>query len=260
MLHTEAWSQTAQRIVSLAPSLTKNLYFLGAQDQLIACTSYCTEALADNKTVVASAIKVNIEKTLSLHPDVVLVTTITAPETIEMLQKLGLRVEVFPNPLNFKEIGEQFVRMGKITGHENKAIEIVTESQQKVENLMKQLDRHKHPAIFFQIGADPLFTVLTGTFMNDYITFAGGRNIAADLQHGTMTRESVLVRNPEYIFVVTMGITGQEEVQQWKQYRDLAAAKTGKIFIVDAEKACSPTPLTFTETFETIVNLMHEKP
>ncbi|MBN2807299.1 MAG: ABC transporter substrate-binding protein [Prolixibacteraceae bacterium] len=251
-------AQKVQRVVSLAPSLTKNLYYLGAQDQLIGCTSYCTEALADHKTVIASAIKVNLEKTVSLHPDVVLATTITSPETIEMLQKLGLRVEVFPTPVNFKEIGEQFMRLGEITGHIKEAASIVERSNQKVEALKNNLPENNHPKIFFQIGADPLFTVLEGTFMNDYITFAGGQNIAEDLKHGTMTRESVLIKNPEYIFVVTMGITGQEEMKQWQKFNELNAAKNNKIYIVDAEKACNPTPVTFAETFETIVNLMRE--
>ena len=97
-------AQNVKRIISLAPSITKNIYFLDAQNILVGCTSYCTEALADNKEIVASAITVNIEKTISLLPDLVLVSTITSPETIEMLKKFGVKVEVFSTPESFEAI------------------------------------------------------------------------------------------------------------------------------------------------------------
>src|SRR5690554_7538521 len=48
-----------KRIISLAPSLTKSIYYLEAQDQLVGRTSYCFVADKDNKEVVASAVTVN---------------------------------------------------------------------------------------------------------------------------------------------------------------------------------------------------------
>lgn len=248
----------AGRIVSLAPSLTKNIYFLDAQEQLVGCTSYCTEALADNKTVVASAIKVNIEKTVSLLPDLVLATTITPAETIESLEKLGVKVEIFPTPKSYAEICSQFNRLGELTNKAEEAESIINISNKKVDELKKLINTTSTPEIFCQIGADPIFTVLPNTFMNDYITLSGGRNIADDLTKGTMTRESVLSRDPAYIFIVTMGIVGEEEKNIWEKFPSLKAAEDQHIFIIDAEKACSPTPITFVETFETIINLMNQ--
>src|SRR5690554_7340835 len=77
----------AARIVSLAPSLTKSIYYMGAAGQLVGRTSYCFIADADDKEVVASAVSVNIEKVLTLKPDLVLATGITNPETIALLQR-----------------------------------------------------------------------------------------------------------------------------------------------------------------------------
>jgi len=245
-----------KRIVSLAPSLTKNVYFLEAQDQLVGCTSYCSEALADNKEVVASAIKVNIEKTISLKPDLILVTTITAPETIEMLEKFDIQVEVFSTPRNTEEVFEQFMRIGSLLTKKEEANEIIATSKQKIKEI-----KQKHPAsnkdIFFQIGAQPIFSVLPGTFMNDYISILGGRNIATDVSTGAVTRESVVAKNPDIIFVVTMGITGKEECEEWQTFKGMKATDNDKIFIVDADKACSPTPVTFVETLDTLVSLLN---
>jgi ABC-type Fe3+-hydroxamate transport system substrate-binding protein len=246
-----------QRIVSLAPSLTKNIYYLNAENQLVGCTSYCTEALAENKEVVASAIKVNIEKTISLLPDLVIATTITSPETLETLMNFGIKVEVFPTPKNFDEICEQFLRMGEITGNSKSALKIITESKQKVNRLINSIDSIDSNQILFQIGSDPIFTVLPNTFMNDFISFTGGENIANDMKHGTLTREHVLAKNPDYIFIVSMGVVAEEEKNTWLNFKEISAAKTNNIYTVDADKACSPTPITFVETLDTIIKLMN---
>ena len=108
--------------------------------------------------------------------------------------------------------------------------------------------------VFFQIGAKPIFTVISNTFMNDYITLAKCNNIAEDLKKGTITRESVLQQNPDIIFIVTMGIVGDNEKNIWESYTELNAAKNKKIFIIDSSIASTPTVLSFTETLEQVIN------
>ncbi|HKM94855.1 MAG TPA: helical backbone metal receptor [Prolixibacteraceae bacterium] len=251
------WAQAVNRVISLAPSITKNIYFLEAQDKLVACTSYCTEAINDKIEVVASAVKVNIEKVVMLKPDLVLVTSITSPETIEMIQKFGIRVEVFETPKSFEQICVQFIELGVLLGKSALANEIVKASKEKIETFSKKKLLLNETTIFFQIGARPLFTVLPKTFMDDYITLIGARNLAEGFTQGSITRESVITKNPDVIFIVTMGIVGNEEKTIWEGYQGMKAAENQKIFIIDAEKACSPTPITFIETLETIVTLMN---
>ncbi|MBN2261924.1 MAG: ABC transporter substrate-binding protein, partial [Prolixibacteraceae bacterium] len=157
------WGQTEKRIVSLAPSITKNIYYLEAQNQLVGCTSYCTEALNDNVEVIASAVKVNIEKTVSLLPDLVLATTITDPETIDMFKKFGIKVAVFPTPQSFNEICDQFLFLGSLLEKEENAQKIIDESKAKIESFSTKNILQNSSKIFFQIGAKPLFTVLPNT-------------------------------------------------------------------------------------------------
>ena len=70
-------AQNHKRIISLAPSLTQSLYYLGAQDKLVGRTSYCVAAENDNVPIVASAIKLNTEKAIAMKPDLVLVLGLT---------------------------------------------------------------------------------------------------------------------------------------------------------------------------------------
>lgn len=249
-------SQKIERIISLAPSLTKSIYYLEAADKLMGHTSFCHIAKSDNKVVVATAVKVNIEKVVSMRPDLVVATTITNPETIAMLRKAGLRVDVFGTPKSFEEICTQFVNLGRILGKDEKANAIVADAGKKVSEIRAQKRSSVPLRFFIQIGAKPLFAVLENTFMNDYITFLSGKNIADGLTRGTLTREYVLVNKPDVIVVVTMGIVGDEEVKTWRSYAYLPAVSNNRVFIIESDMACTPTPTDFLKTLQILNELI----
>jgi ABC-type Fe3+-hydroxamate transport system substrate-binding protein len=251
-------SQSPQRIVSLAPSLTNMLYLLEEKNELIGCTSYCEQAKKDGKEVVASAVEVNVEKVFLLKPDLVLTTTLTKHTTIESLQKLGIKVSVFTYPASFNGICQQLMEVAKLTGKQVLAKSIIEKQQIRLNLIKQKVPKGKKPKIFFEIGAKPLYTVIPNTFMDDYITYVGGENIAADLKSGNVTRESVLLRNPDVIIIVTMGVVGAEEKTTWSNYVNISAAKNGKIFVIDSDKACSPNPVTFIDTLEQLMTMLYK--
>lgn len=242
-------SAYATRIVSLASSLTKNVQYLGAENELVGRTSFCKTSR--NIPIVASAVKVNIEKVVALKPDLVLASSLTQPETLAALKKMGIKVVLFQSPKSYGELCEQFLNLGKMIGREEQARKVLASTNQKVNLLKAKAQSNKR--VFIELGANPLFAVIPNTFMDDYIRFAGAKNIAQGMKTGSITREAVLVRNPEAIFIVTMGILAEQEKKQWEKYSTLAATKNKKIFVVDSDKACTPTPVTFVETLEAIV-------
>lgn len=245
-------SAFSQRIVSLASSLTKNLIYLEADSLLVGRTSYCK--VEHDVPVVASAVKVNVEKVFSLKPDLVLATPLTDAETISLLRKMGLEVKVYPSPKSYDEICSQFLELAKLIGKEDVGKKVLAISTARVERL--RATKPNHQRVFIELGANPLFAVLANTFMDDYITFAGASNIAQGLKSGLISRELVLAKNPDAIFIVTMGVVAEEEKKHWQKYKQLSATKKGKIFIIDSDKACTPTPVTFVQTLETIVEAL----
>ena len=245
-------AQTPKRIVSLAPSLTKSLYYLGAADALVGHTIYCNIAKDDGKEIVASAIQVNVEKVITLQPDLVLVHSITRSQTIDLLKKAGLRVEIFNTPRSYDEVCSQFVELGKIVGKEEVAQSIVDETTQQVDSIRNTYKKEPLRKMLLQIGAKPLFTVLDNTYMADFITFSGGVNISTGLTSGTITREFVLTKNPYVIIVVDMGIAGEDEIKVWQSYPDLSAVKKEKIFFIESDMASTPNPPDFLMTMRAL--------
>jgi ABC-type Fe3+-hydroxamate transport system substrate-binding protein len=257
-----AFSFSAQqhtRIISLAPSVTKNIYRLGSQKMLVGCTSYCPVNKSDNIQIVGNAVKVNLEKILSLKPDMVITTELTSPETIAILKKSGIQFKVFDSPVNFEGICTQFMETAVLLGKDSEAKLILSQERAKLESLKKLIPKQDKKRIFIELGAKPLFAVIPNTFMHDYINFVGGINITTDMSTGIISRESVLLKNPDVIFITTMGATGNEEIETWMKYKKLNAVKNRKIFTLDSDMACTPCPDSFTSTVEMMIKLIYGK-
>ena len=65
----------AQRIVSLAPSNTEILFAIGLSDRIVGVTEFCNYPIeASQKEKVGGFSTVDVDKVLSLQPDLVLAT------------------------------------------------------------------------------------------------------------------------------------------------------------------------------------------
>lgn len=252
-------ASTPKRIISLTPSLTKNLTLLGAEHLLVGCTNYCTYPKDIQPEIVANAVQVNFEKIVLLQPDLIITTNLTRPRTLETIKKLGIKLLLFENPEDFEAICEQFISLGKVIGKENRARTIIEESKQRIKELQKLIPKngmHKDK-VFMQLGAKPLFSVVPGSFMNDYLKLSSTQNLAGDLKIGSINQESVLTRNPDVIIIVLMGMVGKEEKIRWQQFSQMSAVSNDRIYMLDADKACSPTPLSFVESLEAVIRMIY---
>lgn len=183
---------------------------------------------------------------------------LTNAKAIEKLRQLGMTVKIFPSPRNFTEICGQFLEISKLLNKSALAETIIENTRKKVTFLKNKVKNMPKPKVFFQIGAKPLFTVTQNSFINDFIEFAGGINIAKNLKgNGRFSREKVLEANPDCIIIADMGIIGKEEKKAWQNFKNLNAAENKRIYILAAEKICSPTPQVFADTLEEITNIIH---
>ena len=256
-------AENPHRIISLGPTLTEQLYLLNAQDNIIGNTIYCKmPADAKNKEKVGTVIEQDLEKILTLKPDLIIASSLTNPKTIKKLNALGIKVVQFRYAKNFNEICEQFLELGEIVGKKKEAEKIIKEVKSKVESIKKKTitrnENNSGQKVFVQIGAKPLFTATKDSFINDFIEFAGGINIA-DTKTGLYGREAVVAQNPDVIIITTMGITGEGEKKIWNKYKTINAVKNNRIYIVDSYKLCSPTPVSFAETLNEIVEILYPK-
>ncbi len=254
----EGLGEKNQRIISLGPAITEQLYLLGVQDRIVGCTVFCKRPNeAENKEKVGTVIEINLEKVVSLNPDLVLATPLTDFKYTKKLKKLGIRVVRFSLAKDFNQLNIQFLRLGEIVGRKQKAEEIVIVARNEVEIIKKAVKYFPKRTVFVQVGANPLFTVNKDSFVHDFIKLAGGINVAGRVKSGFYSREKVLNDNPEVIIIATMGIIGEEEKGIWQKYKTINAVMNNRIYIIDSYALCSPTPLSFVETLKEIAEILN---
>jgi iron complex transport system substrate-binding protein len=250
-----------QRIISLGPINTENVYLLGADDRLVANTSYCVHpAAARDKDKIGSVMQVSLEKIVSLKPDLVLATGLTQQQQLQQMKNLGLRVVQFQQPSSFNAICTQFLQLGRLLGVEKKAQKIVEKTRQRVQAVANRYADLPLQKVFLQIGSQPLFSSVKGSFTNDYIVYSNGTNIAGNQKNGTMNYERVLAHNPDVIIIAIMGTESgiaATEKKKWYKFSGMKAVQNDRIHVINPDLVCSPSPTTFAEALEQLALLVH---
>ncbi len=255
---TQAQEKLAERIISLGPVLTEEIYLLGGEDRLVGVTTYCTRPEAAKlKERVGSIQDINIEKVVALKPDLVLSTVLTDPRAKEKLRSLGIKVVDVPNARDFNGVCEVFKMVAQILGRDKEAEAIIAASRQKVVALTSSLKAVKKVSVFVQVGVNPLVTIGQGAFVNDLITMAGGANIVTEEGYVQYSREMVLKQAPDVILISSMGFDGAREKVNWERFSSLKVVTEKRINILDEYLLCSPTPVSFVETLKVIMGYVH---
>jgi iron complex transport system substrate-binding protein len=251
-------SSVPHRIVSLVPAITEELYLLGVQESIVGVTIYCQRPPeAQRKERVGAVVEVNVEKIISLRPDLVITSPLTDQKQIQKLRDVGLRVEIFHAPQDFKGLCDDFLQLGRLVGREEKAREIVKQATGAIDSIRAQVKGLPRPRVFIQIGERPLVAAGGDSFIDDCVTFAGGVNIAHAVKTSVFSREEVVRSNPDIILIAQMGMIGDREKAQWARYKTIKAVQTDRIYTVDPYQFCSPTPLSFVEQTKELVRLFH---
>lgn len=250
-----------QRIISLGPINTENVFLLGAGDRLLANTSYCLRPEgAKAKEKIGSVMHFSTEKILSLKPDLILATGLTRPDQVQQFKQAGIRVIHVHQPKTFAEICDRFLKLGMLLGLEHRAHKIIAHVQKQVAAVQKRVAELPAQKVLLQVGAQPLFVSTPSSFTNDFITLSGGVNIGVQQQTGRASYEEIIANNPDVIIVA---ITGTEsgiaakEKAKWQSMPVLNAARNNRIFVIDPDISCSPSPKTFANTLEIISYMIH---
>ncbi len=250
-----------QRIVSLGPINTENVFLLGAGDRLIANTNYCVRPeLARKKEKVGSVMQVTIEKIIGLQPDLVLATGLTQKLQLRQLEAAGIKVVQFNQPASFSDICEQFLKLGKLLGLKDRSEQIIVHAKNSVAKLQKLTSKLPGQKVFLQVGAEPLFSSVPTSFTNDFIVLAGGINISWKQKSGITNYEKVIASDPDVIIIAMMGSESgiaAKEQKKWLSMPVISAAKQKRVFVINPNLICSPSPATFVDTLYAIASLIH---
>lgn len=228
----------AQRIVSLAPSLTETLLDLGAGARLVGADD-SSAALVPGTARMGALGRWDMERLLAARPDLILVFGEAGRDAVLARLSSGRGIPVFySNPQRLNDIPRLIEQVGALSGRQERGRLLARE-------LAAGLARLRPPAgraplrVFYQLWPKPLITVNGHTFLSDAIRHCGGTNIFAGLPAPSpvVSMEAVLSADPD---VILAGDDGPEPFAQWRRFPQLTAVKHQRLYRLDADRLHRP--------------------
>ena len=249
------------RIISLAPSATESLYELGIDKELVANTVYCSDGNF-KKEKIGTVTEPNIEKIISLNPDLIIATKEGNYKTvIEKMIRLKLTVYVMEPYSDFEDVCNNFQTLADYLGKSDEAKKIITDVKEEILNLSDEKINKNKEKIFWEVGANPIFTVGKQSFVNEYNKFINGTNVFEyiDMRYPNISAESVIEKNPDIIMLVNMGDVSDQEIAKWNKYKNITAVKNNKIYLLEANDIFTPTPKRFLNGIKVLQNKLNKE-
>jgi ABC-type Fe3+-hydroxamate transport system substrate-binding protein len=166
---------TVKRVVSLVPSLTELVWWLGCGDRMVGRTRFCTEPAAqvEGTPPVGGTKNPDIPAILSLRPDIVLANKEeNRREDVEALRGAGLDVLV-TDPNSVAEAAEMIATIGRLLGREERARELVDD----IDHAVAESGPSWRPRVFVAVWRRPLLGLGGGTYGHDVLQLAGADNL-----------------------------------------------------------------------------------
>ena len=231
---TVTLTQPAQRIISLAPSLTELLYAAGAGAQVIGVSEYSDfPPEASRLPVIGRYDLLNMEAIVALAPDLIVAWRSGNPRSaVQSLIELGLNVYV-TEPTTIASIADHIERFATLAGTLPSGMAAAKDFREQLTRLSDTYQGRTSVSVFYQVWNEPLISVGGNELINDIIRLCGGSNIFDDLGLAPkVSEEAVLLRNPQVIIASGMDAARPAWLDDWLRWPQLRAVANDDLYFV----------------------------
>jgi iron complex transport system substrate-binding protein len=244
------------RIVSLNPATTEILFTLGAGARLVGRTKY--DLWPDSAKLIpplGDGIQPNVEAVLASHPDLVILyaSQDNRPAATRFraagVNTLSLKVD------HISDFRRTVLVLGAILHDSARAKTVIDSVYRTLDSVRTATAKLTRPSVFWHIWDAPVITIGAGSFMNELVDIAGGKNVYADIKgpSAQVSLEDISRRDPDFILA---GPIGKSEIQSDSRWRIVSAARDNKIFVVDTLLVARPS-VRLGEAAVSLANLLH---
>ncbi len=250
-----------RRVISLAPNITEIIFALGQQQRLKGVTIYSDYPAAAKKIArVGSYVRLDLERIVALKPDLCIATRDGNPRAlIDRLEALHIPVFVV-DPQSLESVIQTVHDLGAILNAAGRAHLLAQTMRRRIQRVRNRVaTAGTRPRVFFQVGITPIIAAGPGTFIDELIVYAGGKNcVTGTTAYPRFSREQVLVLDPDVIIICTMarGAEFEKIRRQWYRWPNLAAVRGNRIHVVDSDLFNRPSP-RLVDSLELLAQLIH---
>lgn len=239
------------KLISICPSNTELLAYLGLVDQLVAVDDFSDwPESVTTLPRLGPDLSIDMDKLESFKPDLVL-ASLSVPgmeRNVEELKKRNIPHLVL-DPQSLNDIAEDLLTVGQACGIVKQAHRINVEYLSFINDMKKRAASvETTPSLYWEWWPKPVFTPGRINWLTEISAIAGGLNEFRDVELASVQTdwEDVLKRNPDYILLAWVGVRAEkvktEVVLKRPGWRELAAVKEGRLAKMEEELYCRPSP------------------
>lgn len=222
-----------QRIVSVSPAVTEIIFALGADELLVGRTDYCVYPKEVQRIESIGGISnLNIEKILSLHPDLVISGSMVPEATADHLVSMGVAIPCIPEKEHFTGLYDNIEKIGQLIDRKEAAQKLIALLKEEVA-ACGEIDTNASKTAYYAVGFGKAgnFTAGGNTFINDILKMAGLKNIASDITGWNISLEALMDANPDYIIIRK---EDKEAFCKMSPYNTLKAVVQGHVIPIES--------------------------
>jgi iron complex transport system substrate-binding protein len=194
------------RVVSLSPTLTEDLYAVGAGSQVVAVDQDSNFPAGVPKTSL-SGLTPNIEAIAKYNPSLVIASG-DSGGMVAALGRLGIPVLIEPAVSSLGAAYAQIEQVGQVTGHAAKAESLTTGMKRQIlATVAKAGSSHDNLSYYWELSANPFFSATSATFIGQVVGLFGLTNIAdaadkpSDAGYPQLSQEYIVKAKPQVVFL-----------------------------------------------------------
>lgn len=232
-----------RRIISLSPNTTEILYAVGAFPQVVAVSEYVSyppEALKLPK--VGGWQTSDVEKILTLHPDLVVLTNAQEPFISDKLRAFSLPTVAVPSD-TLNDVFTAFRMIGDATGHAAQASQVTAQLRAKLDEIRHRTGHVFPRTVLLVVSRTPgslsdMYVATQGSYLVDLLAIAGGRSVTEPAKAGysKLSKEALLELNPEVIIDLNHSASatlGEHSTEAWNDLPELQAVRHKHVYELD---------------------------
>jgi iron complex transport system substrate-binding protein len=240
-------AEQPRRIVTFAPANTEIVYALGLGAELVGVSGsfddYPPEAASLPKVSGAGGVAPDVEKVVSLHPDVLLATA-GGEDWKGRLRKLGITV-FSVNATSFADLLHDILAIGTVTGAEARATSLTDGMLQTADQIHAKVTADPAVSCFYEVYDPPLYTVGPGSFIYDLLVQAGCTPVtsSATSAYPQWSVEKLVAEQPQvYLLDSDSSAHTVEQLAKRAGFSALSAVTGGRVAVIDSDLVSRPGP------------------
>ena len=230
-----------ERIVSLSPTATEDLFAIGAGDQVVAVDEESNYP-SDTPRTKLSGLEPNIEAIAGYEPDLVVYSYETG-DISSSLEKLRIPALQLDAAASLGDVYDQIQQLGQATGNADQADALVATMKDEVQQIVSGVDPSPGLSFYYELD-DTYYSVTSRTFVGRLFKMFGLENIADAAGKGSggypqLSAEYILKADPDLIFLADTKCCGQspQTVTERPGWDRIGAVRDGGVIPLDDDVA-----------------------